>query len=120
MKQTTRVAGIALAVLAATALPFNAALADRGGRDKGDRYKSDRYSYSYKKPAYRHDHRYKGYDRHHHHHDKRPVYIVAPPRYRRPHHHHHYYGPYWPGSTLGFVYDSFTDSWRIGGSYWLD
>lgn len=117
MKQTTRIAGLALAVLAATALPFNSALADKGDRHKGDRYKSDRYSYSYKKPDYRHDHRYKDHDRHHRH-DKRPVYIVAPPRYG--HRHHHHYRPYWPGSTLGFVYDSWTDSWRIGGSYWFD
>jgi hypothetical protein len=103
MQQSIRIAGLALAVLAAAALPLDSAMADKGGKHKGDHY-----SYSYGRPHHG--------KHHHHHHDRRPVVVVAPPRYRHPRHHHHHHD-YWGGSTLGFVYDSWTDSWRIGGSY---
>lgn len=113
MKHATTLAAFALALTTGIALPVDSALADKG--KKGHR------------PDYSHAHRpghhsgYKPFRRP----DHRPS--------RRPHHdHHHYYHghrqphrggygrPFWGygygcGSNLGFVYDSWTDSIRIGG-----
>ena len=103
MKHAATLAAFALAMTTGIALPVDSALADKG-KGKGHR------------PDYSHGHKPARHPGH------RP--------WRRPHHHHHHgfgrphrggYGrPYWGhgygcGSNLGFVYDSWTDSIRIGG-----
>ena len=105
MKRTAKFAGLTLAVLAAAALPLDSAMAGKKGHHDHD----DGHGYSYGPPRYGHG------KHHHHHHYRPPVVVVAPPRY--PHHHHHH--DYWGGSKLGFVYDSFSDSFRVGGSYYF-
>ena len=106
MKRTTTFAAMAIAIITATALPLDSALAGNGGH-KGQKYQSHGKKGGHYSRHYR-DQRSHG---HHHGHHK--------------HHHHHgpYYRPFYGysrpwgcGSNLGFLYDSWTDSFRVGGT----
>ncbi len=103
----TQLAAMAIAIVTATALPMSAAFADdhRGG--KGHKGHSGHYEKG--RGHGRHANRYRGHSHGHHKHG---------------HRHKHgrgYYGRYRPwgwgcGSSLGFAYDSWSDSFRIGGT----
>ena len=106
MKRTTALAAMAIAIVTATALPLDSALAGEKGH-KGHKYQSHgkkggHYSKHFR--GHRHDGHHRGHHKHHH------------------HHWHHYrpsygYGRPWGcGSNLGFLYDSWTDSFRVGGT----
>jgi hypothetical protein len=106
MKHTTTLAAMAIAMVAATALPLDSALAGDGGH-KGQKHQSHGKKGGYYSKHYR-GHRHHGHHRGHH-------------KHHRHHGHHHrpsygYARPWGCGSNLGFLYDSWTDSFRVGGT----
>lgn len=105
-----RIAAMAIALITASALPLAPAQAhdDRGHKGHGG------HGYHYKAHKKHARHHYKHHHKHGHKHWRH--------KYKHGHHHHghgHGYYKYRPwrcGSRIGVVYDSWSDSWRLGGS----